>query len=166
MAQTHNSKAVQRKMMQDKLQDRYENLFSDKEELPTDMSIRQVEALKTHVAELEAHVVELEAHVVELEAQPGSNDLSSSQNSIAEISRVDNSSALAQATRQDDASDRGDFRHQSSEAELALDRMAPSSWLGTLEQAERAHYLQLASEVSRAVSERMAEYLQLVEGCC
>ena len=120
MAQTHNSKAVQRKMMQDKLQDRYENLFSDKEELPTDMSIRQVEALKTHVAELEAHVVELDAHVVELEAQPGSNDLSSSQNSIAEISRVDNSSALAQATRQDDASDRGDFRHQSSEGRACV----------------------------------------------
>ena len=48
-------------------------------------------------------------------------------------------------------------------AELALDRMAPSSWLGTLEQAERAHYLQLASEVSRAVSERMADLYSLLK---
>ena len=163
MAQTHNSKAVQRKMIQDKLQDRYDNLFSGKEELPTDMSIRQVEALKAHVAELESHVAELESHVAELEVQPGSNDFSSSQSSTAKSSLVDDLAVQVQETRQDEISDHGDLRRQSSEAELALDRMAPGSWIGTLEQAERAHYLQLASEVSRAVSERMADLYSLLK---
>ena len=60
MAQT-NSKGAQRKMIRDKIQDRYDNLFSGKEELPSDMSIRQVQALRAHVAELEAHVAELQA---------------------------------------------------------------------------------------------------------
>ena len=156
MAQTHNSKAVQRKMIQDKLQDRYDNLFSGKEELPTDMSIRQVEALKAHVAELESHVAELEV-------QPDSNDYSSGQSSTAESSLVDDLAVQVQETRQDEISGHGDLRRQSSEAELALDRMAPGSWIGTLEQAERAHYLQLASEVSRAVSERMADLYSLLK---
>jgi PAS domain S-box-containing protein len=163
MAQTHNSKAVQRKMIQDKLQDRYDNLFSGKEELPTDMSIRQVEALKAHVAELESHVAELESHVAELEVQPDSNDYSSGQSSTAESSLVDDLAVQVQETRQDEISGHGDLRRQSSEAELALDRMAPGSWIGTLEQAERAHYLQLASEVSRAVSERMADLYSLLK---
>ncbi len=53
MPNNRRSKGEQWKMIQGKLRDRFDNLFSGTEEPPTDMGLRQVEALKARVAELE-----------------------------------------------------------------------------------------------------------------
>ncbi len=56
MAQIRKPKDAQWKKIQDRLRDRYDTLFSGKEEPPTDMSLRQVEALKARLAELETRL--------------------------------------------------------------------------------------------------------------
>ena len=102
------------------------------------------------------------------EAGPGSNDLSVSQSSNSSVTAAASEAAASdliaepRAASQDETIGHNDLRHRSA-GEVMFDISSAGSWVGTFERAERTHYLELASEVSRAVSERMADLYTLLK---
>jgi GAF domain-containing protein len=155
MTNSRIPKKKQGKVIQELIQDSYENLFSGQGEPPAYMTIREIEALQARVKELEA----------QLKSQNPAISESSAPQPIAEVSReaAADQADQTKAINPDETGSHEEIPPQSGtetpEQSASYHHLTATGWAYATERhvADRTRDLELASQVGRAISEMTAD---------